>query len=367
MSICSYPRPTYRTDERSTVMLIRSLHPPITGYRFLVTITAVCFGLAKAVLSYLGYSTAPNTVDWVFGVLVTISLYWLGLYEASATEVLPALFETDYTSALLGFGFDVGYNLRYVGLHVIAFALFAGWTGLWLNVTVQIWFGKQIESDTDNVSNTTLPDLSQLVDITATPVWSASACVSLAIGLIGCGAVLRSFFKELPSSLKAPAKFVLTRIQRWMDKGEEAVGFQWLGWVKMVLRTPPLGFPGQVTRTQMIMSKLSIIAPTIGYLIGHILALLVCIAWVTIWSYSLVTLWSGTSFESLPPIWALLFSTIWSVGAAMAIGSGLIGTCFVLRSLIAPVLESRTWWPTALNLLPERFTSGIRSSAFGRG
>ncbi|KDQ50622.1 hypothetical protein JAAARDRAFT_186087 [Jaapia argillacea MUCL 33604] len=194
LSICSYPRPTYRTDERSTVMLIKNLHPPITGYRFLVTMTAVCFGLAKAVLSYLGYSAAPNTVDWVFGVLVTISLYWLGLYEASATEVLPALFETDYTSAIVGFGFDAGYNLGYVALHVIAFALFAGWTGVWLNAIVQLWFGKQTESDTDT-------DESQLVHIAGGFLWSVVACVSVAIGLNGCGAILWSFFKGLPSRL----------------------------------------------------------------------------------------------------------------------------------------------------------------------
>jgi len=99
--IFSCRTPSYRTDERSVVMLIKKRHPPITGYRILLSATTIGFGLVKSILAYRGLSTAPTTVDWVFAVVVTASLYWLGLYESSSTEVLPSLFETDYAPAIL--------------------------------------------------------------------------------------------------------------------------------------------------------------------------------------------------------------------------------------------------------------------------
>ena len=46
--------------------------PLITGYRLLVTLLTVIFGVSKAILSYRGQSTAPTTLDWVSGVAVTL-------------------------------------------------------------------------------------------------------------------------------------------------------------------------------------------------------------------------------------------------------------------------------------------------------
>ena len=62
----------YRTDEVALPAGFHlSRHPPITGYRIAVTASVLLFGLAKAMLAYFGYSLATNTVDWVFGVVVT--------------------------------------------------------------------------------------------------------------------------------------------------------------------------------------------------------------------------------------------------------------------------------------------------------
>ena len=44
--------------------------PRLTSYRVLVIFLTAIFGLSKAYLSYRGYSTAPTTVDWLYGVLV---------------------------------------------------------------------------------------------------------------------------------------------------------------------------------------------------------------------------------------------------------------------------------------------------------
>jgi hypothetical protein len=63
---------SYRTDEVALPAGFHlSRHPPITGYRIAITASVLLFGLAKAMFGYLGYSLAANTVDWVFGVIVT--------------------------------------------------------------------------------------------------------------------------------------------------------------------------------------------------------------------------------------------------------------------------------------------------------
>ena len=43
--------------------------PKVTGYRLLVIGLTAGFGLSKAKLSYQGQSTAPNTLDWLYGVI----------------------------------------------------------------------------------------------------------------------------------------------------------------------------------------------------------------------------------------------------------------------------------------------------------
>ena len=40
----------------------------LTGYRILVILLTAGLGVWKAKLSYHGYSTSPNTLDWLYGV-----------------------------------------------------------------------------------------------------------------------------------------------------------------------------------------------------------------------------------------------------------------------------------------------------------
>ncbi|KAH6907485.1 hypothetical protein BKA70DRAFT_1283149, partial [Coprinopsis sp. MPI-PUGE-AT-0042] len=87
----------YQTEEIDTHLLLKPRYPPITGYRILVTSCVVSLGSLKAGLSYQGKSTEATTTEWVLGVVLTVSLYYLGLYEASATRVLPILFEEDFS------------------------------------------------------------------------------------------------------------------------------------------------------------------------------------------------------------------------------------------------------------------------------
>ncbi|KDR80573.1 hypothetical protein GALMADRAFT_207602 [Galerina marginata CBS 339.88] len=84
--------------------------PRMTGYRILVIVLTAGFGLSKAKLSYQGYSTAPNTLDWLYGVVAFLILYWLGIYERHAMHNMPLMFEVDYLALL--WGFITGSNRR---------------------------------------------------------------------------------------------------------------------------------------------------------------------------------------------------------------------------------------------------------------
>ncbi|TDL18189.1 hypothetical protein BD410DRAFT_843033 [Rickenella mellea] len=71
-------------------------HPAVTGYRLLTVFLTLTFGLSKAALAYKGQSVTPTTLEWVFGVVIGIGLYWLGAYEADSPESIPWLFQIDY-------------------------------------------------------------------------------------------------------------------------------------------------------------------------------------------------------------------------------------------------------------------------------
>lgn len=58
--------------------------PRMTGYRILTVALTAGFGSYKAKLSYEGYSTAPNTLDWLYGVVVF--LMWVLFYAKVAAR-----------------------------------------------------------------------------------------------------------------------------------------------------------------------------------------------------------------------------------------------------------------------------------------
>ncbi|KAJ7497710.1 hypothetical protein FB451DRAFT_1017304 [Mycena latifolia] len=71
-------------------------HPRLTGYRILFFLLTAGFGAVKAFSSYRGQTTAPTTLDWVYGVVVVSALYWLGLYEEECAGKMPRwLFDAD--------------------------------------------------------------------------------------------------------------------------------------------------------------------------------------------------------------------------------------------------------------------------------
>ncbi|KAF8591709.1 hypothetical protein K439DRAFT_1326159, partial [Ramaria rubella] len=69
----------------------------LTGYRLLILVLTTSFGTLKAILSLKGQSIVPNSLDLAFGVLVTLALWWLGLYESIDPPIFTWFFHVDYS------------------------------------------------------------------------------------------------------------------------------------------------------------------------------------------------------------------------------------------------------------------------------
>ncbi|KAI9459827.1 hypothetical protein F5148DRAFT_274400 [Russula earlei] len=80
----------------------------LTGYRLLNMSVVFLFGLTKAILTYMGQSAAPTTLDWILGSFLAVFLYWIGLYESECTERWDWFFRVDLAHA-------IGYCLKRFG------------------------------------------------------------------------------------------------------------------------------------------------------------------------------------------------------------------------------------------------------------
>ncbi|KAN0136617.1 hypothetical protein V8E53_005664, partial [Lactarius tabidus] len=62
--------------------------------------TVFSFGIIKGILTYMGQSTAPTTLDWVLGALLAVVLYWIGLYEERDSKKGEWFFRVDLAPAI---------------------------------------------------------------------------------------------------------------------------------------------------------------------------------------------------------------------------------------------------------------------------
>ncbi|KAF8258978.1 hypothetical protein EI94DRAFT_1814222 [Lactarius quietus] len=72
----------------------------LTGYRLLFMMTIFSFGTIKGILTYMGQSIAPNTLDWVSGTFLAVVLYWIGLYEDRDSDKWRWFFQVDLSPAI---------------------------------------------------------------------------------------------------------------------------------------------------------------------------------------------------------------------------------------------------------------------------
>ncbi|KAF8260541.1 hypothetical protein EI94DRAFT_890234 [Lactarius quietus] len=62
--------------------------------------TVFSFGTVKGILTYMGQSIAPNTLDWVSGTFLAVVLYWIGLFEERDSNKWRWFFQVDLSHAI---------------------------------------------------------------------------------------------------------------------------------------------------------------------------------------------------------------------------------------------------------------------------
>jgi len=78
--------PKYSSEERQQTDGPYSL---ISGYRLLVSSSVLLFGMMKASLSYAGFGSAANVLDWILGVVITSTWVNLLVQSGSFNTVYP--------------------------------------------------------------------------------------------------------------------------------------------------------------------------------------------------------------------------------------------------------------------------------------
>jgi len=139
-----------------STLTLDELPPPLgvklTGYRLLNMSVVFTFGMAKAILTYMGRSAMPTTLDWIGGALLAVILYWIGLYEPECSEKWEWFFQVDLTRAIcyfvlrfmggvLGVFFAIRGSLAITSLSSVPVFLFASFLpgvsrDLWLGIFV---------------------------------------------------------------------------------------------------------------------------------------------------------------------------------------------------------------------------------------
>lgn len=121
----------------------------LTGYRLLNMTTVFSFGIAKGILTYMGQSTAPTTLDWVAGALLAVALYWIGLYEQRNAKRWEWFYKVDLAPAIayctkrvfggvMGVLFSLRGTLAITSLSSLPVFLLARFVS---HVPLDAWFG----------------------------------------------------------------------------------------------------------------------------------------------------------------------------------------------------------------------------------
>ncbi|KAH6907074.1 hypothetical protein BKA70DRAFT_383965 [Coprinopsis sp. MPI-PUGE-AT-0042] len=125
----------YQSVRTGASLFFKPPYPPITGYRLIVSCLAIIFGSSKATLSYLGRATEATTTELVFCTAITISVYYLGLYEESPTRFMPSLFERNYASQVR----SAVRSMAFIAWTILGLVITSGWTFLWGSAAYFIW------------------------------------------------------------------------------------------------------------------------------------------------------------------------------------------------------------------------------------
>ncbi|KAJ2918714.1 hypothetical protein MD484_g1676, partial [Candolleomyces efflorescens] len=297
--------PHYDTEERSLDVLIKPKHPPVTAYRIIVTAAAIWFGTAKAMLSYRGQPTTPTTVEWAYGVVVTVILYSLGLYETSANEVLPWLFTTDYSLQITTGGLAIGFT----AIHLVGLSGAGWWIYAWGSSLPASFKSGWNPNSTDRLSMTAFDLFFQRV---LTLLWVVIAIfLFIGGGIFVMYLILYSWVNVAGSAFLKGIRFAWRPFGRLvgrvlsidldaeMDKNDDETLADFIGrWTSQLKRRIRQILDHPSTPLQWAFSIAARIVMAILYVLVHAVALILVFGWTSLWIYGLKSRWSGPMGET---------------------------------------------------------------------
>lgn len=267
--------------------------------------------------------------------------------------------------------------IGYLLLHVPPMYLALGWVWVWSTGLIDIWGGNAGKETKPDPSTPAPSAFDLVVEWLMKFLWSAGACMAVIVGLGFCIVILASVLNIL-IPLANPAVMYVKRRLGWEEEGnlneedeeDEENEYHSSEWPKFMpprlpsslvhvacqawdlLKNSEYSYTVRITNPYlMVLSHNPPVLLVLGYVIGHVVAFLLCLAWASIWLYGVVKLWEANLTESYGNIFMTMFvwsfSLLWSGGACAAMGIGFYASFTVIKSFVGPIFEGGRWQSVA--------------------
>ncbi|TFK22027.1 hypothetical protein FA15DRAFT_671979 [Coprinopsis marcescibilis] len=246
----------------------------------------------------------------------------------SSENVLPWLFETDYSSSVLG----GGAVLVIVLLHLAAIAGSGGWTYLWYSSIVDQWNGNTPTETGDQRRFGMSPILFKVY-------WTLiSSVMGVGIGVVaGCVALFSLSGIVGPPLLELTwqASQSVRMFVRRSSGGEEEdqhIYRNFNEWYTSLTLPDFLAYPSPAL--QMLYTCILVVLGILLYLLAHAMAGALAAGWTLLWFSGLSSIWEVRADLS----WYIApFIVLWGVGACIAMALGTMGCIYILVAFFSPL------------------------------
>ncbi|KAF5309190.1 hypothetical protein D9619_012835 [Psilocybe cf. subviscida] len=153
--------------------------PIVTAYRLFVSAIISGFGLVKMICAYRGLPGAMNTLEWIVAVPMTLSLYYVGLYEDLRGTVPRKFFDIDYSGPA---AYALGQSIVSSFFLSVA-SMCISWITYWSWILLLVW-NYHKHSQATEINATQNHSVDQRADLARTLV------VFLSLSMIHIGSLL---------------------------------------------------------------------------------------------------------------------------------------------------------------------------------
>ncbi|KAJ7738966.1 hypothetical protein B0H16DRAFT_1729643 [Mycena metata] len=122
------------------LLVAGKFHVDITPWRMLNTAVVLALGTYKASAAFCGQTTAPNTLDWITGIVWTLISFWIDVLEKYNTSTAGKqwFLSHDLTDAL-SFMLLVAFGITMMTLIIMSIYSFASQIPMMVRVTSQVF------------------------------------------------------------------------------------------------------------------------------------------------------------------------------------------------------------------------------------